>query len=50
MSSERDRATAEALRIAHEYLVKQGWRFNAADVGKVAREIIDAFDANRRTD
>lgn len=40
----RDRTIAAALQIAHQHLVKLGWGFSAADVGKTAREIVDAFD------
>lgn len=43
-----DRAQAEALRIAHERLEKLeklGWRYKHADIGKVAKEILDAMEA-----
>lgn len=51
MSSEtRDRATAAALQIAYQNLIRLGWKFSAEDVGKEARKIMDTFDANRRTD
>lgn len=45
MSDARDRATAAAFQIAYQNLVRLGWKFSAADVGKAAREIMDAFDA-----
>jgi hypothetical protein len=48
VSSERDRATAAALQIAYQNLLRLGWKFSAEDVGKEARKIMDAFDANRR--
>lgn len=35
---------AEALRIAHLWLLSQGWRFTPADVGKRAREILGALN------
>lgn len=44
----RDRTTAAALQIAHQHLLKLGWAFNASDVGRTAREIVDAFDAIRQ--
>ena len=40
----KDRTKAMALQIAHQYLVTQGWKFTMADVGKRAREIVDALD------
>lgn len=36
-------AKAEALRVAERWLVKHGWRFTPADVGKRAREVLDAM-------
>lgn len=39
-----------ALQIAYQNLVRLGWNFSSEDVGKEARKIMDAFDANRRTD
>ena len=46
MSSDlRDRATAAALQIAYQNLLRLGWKFTHADIGKRAREILDAFDA-----
>lgn len=50
MSSERDRATAAALQIAYQNLIRLGWKFSAEDVGKDARKIMDAFDATQGTD
>lgn len=46
MSPARDNAQAEALRIAHAWLLLQGWSFTPADVGKRARQILDALDAD----
>lgn len=47
MSSDtRDRATAAALQIAYQNLIRMGWRFSAEDVGKEARKIMDALDPN----
>ena len=37
-----DMAIAEALRIAEDWLKRQGWRFTPSDVGQKAREILDA--------
>lgn len=45
MSDARDRATAAALQIAYQNLIRLGWKFDAADVGKEARKILNAFDA-----
>lgn len=44
MSETRDRAQAEALRIAHTRLEKLGWRYSLEDVGKEAAKIIKAMD------
>lgn len=41
-----DKAQAEALRIAEDWLKKQGWGFKPADVGTRAREILDAMASN----
>lgn len=38
-------AQAEALRIAEDWLKRQGWKFTPSDVGKRAREILDAMEA-----
>lgn len=38
-----DAAQAEALRIAEDWLKKQGWKFTPADIGKRAREILSAL-------
>lgn len=35
-----DMAQAEALRIADDWLKRQGWRFGPSDVGKKASEIL----------
>lgn len=43
MSDVGDRTTAEALRIAEAMLVREGWRFGSAEVGKRAKEIIEAM-------
>ncbi len=40
-----DRTQAEALRIAEDHLKRLGWKFTPADVGKKAREVIDALAA-----
>lgn len=40
----RDRAQAEALRIAHTRLEKLGWRYDTEDVGKEAAKILKALD------
>ena len=41
-----DRTTAEALRIAEDHLKRLGWKFTPADVGRRAREIIEALTAS----
>jgi hypothetical protein len=38
-----DRSYAEALRIAEAHLIRQGWKFGPADVGRVAREILNGL-------
>lgn len=38
-----DKAQSEALRIAEDWLKKQGWKFTPADVGTRAREILNAM-------
>jgi hypothetical protein len=38
-----DRTQEAALLIAERFLLKQGWRFGPEDVGKTAREILDAL-------
>ncbi|WPZ13204.1 hypothetical protein T8J41_13670 [Nitratireductor rhodophyticola] len=40
-----DRTQAEALRIAEDHLRRLGWKFTPADVGRRAREIIEALTA-----
>lgn len=45
-TDDRDRSIAAALQIAYQNLLRLGWKFSAADVGKHAREILNAFDAN----
>ncbi len=42
--SDRDRAQAEALRIAYARLMQLGWRYDDAQIGKVAAQIIKAMD------
>lgn len=39
-----DNAMAEALRIAEDWLKRQGWKFSPSDVGTRAREILDAME------
>lgn len=41
--SDDGRVQAEALRVAERWLLKQGWGFTPADVGKRAREILEAL-------
>ncbi len=36
-------AKAEALRIAERWLLKQGWKFTPAEVGRLAKDILDAM-------
>ena len=43
-----DQTQAEALRIAYAILDKAGWRYSSADVGKTAREILDAMKLERK--
>lgn len=43
--ADRDRTQAEALRIAHARLKELGWRYDNAQIGKTAAEIIKAMDA-----
>jgi hypothetical protein len=43
----RDRTEAMALQIAHQRLEKLGWNYATSDIGKLAREILDALDAPR---
>lgn len=38
-----DETQAEALRIAERRLLRLGWSHTSADIGKVAREIIDGM-------
>lgn len=38
-----DNTQAEALRIAVMMLKAQGWKFTPSDVGKTARQILDAM-------
>ena len=45
----QDRTQAEALRIAEKWLLKQGWKFTPADVGKRAKEVLAALDAKEPT-
>ena len=40
-----DRTTAEALRLAKAHLEKMGWRYTPEDIGKTARQIINAVAA-----
>lgn len=42
-----DKAQAEALRIAEDWLKKQGWKFSPSDVGTRAREILVAMASDR---
>lgn len=44
-SNARDRTEAMALQVAHQRLEKLGWKYATADIGKLAREILDALDA-----
>ena len=37
-------AKAEALRLAKAYLEKMGWRYGPKDIGKTAKEILDAME------
>ncbi len=41
-----DRAQAEALRIAYDRLKYLGWKFTHRDVGRVAKEILEALNAS----
>ncbi|KAB0570625.1 hypothetical protein [Brucella pituitosa] len=41
-----DRTQAEALRIAYDRLKSLGWKFTHHDVGRVAKEIIEALNAS----
>jgi hypothetical protein len=41
-----DRAAEEAIRAAERWLIKQGWKYTPADVGKRAREILEAMYGN----
>ena len=41
-----DRTQAEALRIAYDRLKFLGWKFPHHDVGRVAKEIIEALNAS----
>ena len=43
-----DKAQAEALRIAEDWLKRQGWKFTAVDVGAKAREILLALAGGTR--
>jgi hypothetical protein len=38
-----DRTQAEALRIAYDRLEKLGWKYSYADIGKMAKAILDAM-------
>lgn len=44
-----DEAQAMAMRIAEDWLKRQGWKFTPADVGKKAREILDAMSPAGRS-
>lgn len=46
MKLREDEADAEALRVAERWLIKQGWKFTPADVGKRAAEILEALRGN----
>lgn len=39
----QDRTQAEALRLAKADLERRGWSYAATDIGKLAREIMDAM-------
>ena len=39
---DQDRAMAEALRLAKDYIEKKGFRYGLKDIGAAAREIMDA--------
>lgn len=43
ITSPGDKAQAEALRIADEWLRRQGWKFTPQDIGETDREIIEAL-------
>lgn len=38
-----DGAADEAIRAAERWLIKQGWKYTPADVGKRAKEILEAI-------
>lgn len=40
-----DGAADEAIRAAERWLIKQGWKYTPEDVGKRAREILQAMYA-----
>lgn len=48
--ADRDQTQAEALRIAHARLIYLGWRYDSAQIGKVAAEIIKAMDKEMAND
>jgi len=38
-------AADEAIRAAERWLIKQGWRYTPADIGKRAKEILEMMYA-----
>lgn len=46
--SNMDKTQAEALRIADEWLKRQGWKLTPKDIGKTAREIISSLQEDQK--
>ena len=44
-----DQTTAEALRLARAHLEKMGWTYTPEDIGKTARQIIDAVELKKQS-
>jgi hypothetical protein len=45
-----DETTAEALRIAERWLIKQGWKFTPEDVAARAKKMLDALSPTPSTE
>lgn len=39
-----DRANAMALKLAERHLIKMGWKYSVADIGKTAAQILFAME------